>query len=219
MGDGVVLGAATPQDKLDAIKALAEAVDAKDPYTRGHAERVGVYASKMGRELGLPRDQIERVYIAGLLHDLGKIGIPDAVIRKPDKLTDSEYEVIKQHPVIGARILSQVQFLADVVTCVRHHHEWYDGSQRGYPDRLVGDQIPLPSRNLGIRKADDTGTRVTIFSLSEQAAKIIGARPEVPVYVRADHTLDYGEVVKVMTALQTAGAESVGLITDPPDLS
>ena len=73
--------------------------------------------------------------------------------------------------------------------------------------------------NLGIRKADDTGTRVTIFSLSEQAAKIIGARPEGPVYVRADHTLDYGEVVKVMTALQTAGAESVGLITDPPDLS
>ena len=73
--------------------------------------------------------------------------------------------------------------------------------------------------NLGIRKAEDQGTRVTIFSLSEQAAKIIGARPDVPVYVRADHRLDYGEVVKVMTALQTAGAQSVGLITDPPDLS
>jgi biopolymer transport protein TolR len=73
--------------------------------------------------------------------------------------------------------------------------------------------------NLGIRKSDDTGTRVTVFSLAEQAAKIIGARPDVPVYVRADHTLDYGEVVKVMTALQTAGAASVGLITDPPDLS
>jgi putative nucleotidyltransferase with HDIG domain len=131
---------------IQTIKALAEAVDAKDPYTRGHSERVGVYASKMGRELGLPRDQIERVYIAGLLHDLGKIGVRDAVIRKPAKLTDEEYEEIKEHSVIGARILSQVEFLADVVTCVRHHHEWYDGSTRGYPDRIAGDQIPLPSR-------------------------------------------------------------------------
>ena len=131
---------------IQTIKALAEAVDAKDPYTRGHAERVGVYASKMGRELGLPRDQIERVYIAGVLHDLGKIGVRDAVILKPEKLTDAEYDEIKQHPVIGARILQQVEFLADVVPCVRHHHEWYDGSTRGYPDRLIGDQIPLPSR-------------------------------------------------------------------------
>jgi len=131
---------------VQTIKALAEAVDAKDPYTRGHSERVGVYASKMGRELGLPRDQIERVYIAGLLHDLGKIGIRDSVIRKPDKLTVEEYEEIKQHPVIGARILQQVEFLADVVPCVRHHHEWFDGSSKGYPERLVGDRIPLPSR-------------------------------------------------------------------------
>lgn len=131
---------------IQTIKALAEAVDAKDPYTRGHSERVGVYASKMGRELGLPRDQIERVYIAGLLHDLGKIGIRDTVIRKPDKLTAEEYEEIKLHPEIGARILQPVAFLSDVVPCVRHHHEWYDGSSRGYPEQIAGDRIPLPSR-------------------------------------------------------------------------
>jgi putative nucleotidyltransferase with HDIG domain len=131
---------------IQTIKALAEAVDAKDSYTRGHSERVGVYASKIARELGLPKDQIERVYIAGVLHDLGKIGIRDAVILKPEKLTDAEYDEIKQHPVIGARILQQVQFLSDVVPCVRHHHEWYDGSMRGYPERLAGDRIPLPSR-------------------------------------------------------------------------
>jgi putative nucleotidyltransferase with HDIG domain len=131
---------------IQTIKALAEAVDAKDSYTRGHSERVGVYASKIARELGLPKDQIERVYIAGVLHDLGKIGIRDAVILKPEKLTDAEYDEIKQHPVIGARILQQVQFLSDVVPCVRHHHEWYDGSVRGYPERLAGDRIPLPSR-------------------------------------------------------------------------
>jgi len=131
---------------IQTIKALAEAVDAKDSYTRGHSERVGVYASKIARELGLPKDQIERVYIAGVLHDLGKIGIRDAVILKPEKLTDAEYDEIKTHPVIGARILQQVQFLSDVVPCVRHHHEWFDGSARGYPERLAGDRIPLPSR-------------------------------------------------------------------------
>ena len=131
---------------VQTIKALAEAVDAKDTYTRGHSERVGVYASKMGREIGLPKELIERVYISGLLHDVGKIGIRDAVITKPDKLTPEEYEEIKAHPGIGARILQPVEFLADVVPCVRHHHEWFDGSSRGYPDRLHGDRIPLPSR-------------------------------------------------------------------------
>jgi putative nucleotidyltransferase with HDIG domain len=131
---------------VQTIRALAEAVDAKDAYTRGHSERVGVYASKMAREIGLPREIIERVYISGLLHDVGKIGVPDAVITKPDRLTDEEYELIKQHPEIGARILQPVEFLSDVVTCVRHHHEWYDGSGSGYRDGLRGDQIPLPSR-------------------------------------------------------------------------
>jgi putative nucleotidyltransferase with HDIG domain len=131
---------------IQTIRALAEAVDAKDAYTRGHSERVGVYASKLGRELGLPRELIERIYISGLLHDVGKIGVRDAIITKPDRLTFEEYEEIKRHPEIGARILQPVAFLADVVPCVRHHHEWYDGSDRGYPSRLVGDQIPLPSR-------------------------------------------------------------------------
>ena len=131
---------------IQTIRALAEAVDAKDSYTRGHSERVGVYSSKIAREIGLPRELIERVYIAGLLHDVGKIGVRDAVITKPDRLTDAEYEEIKQHPEIGAKILEPVSFLSDVVECVRHHHEWYDGSDRGYPDQLRSDSIPLPSR-------------------------------------------------------------------------
>lgn len=131
---------------IQTIRALAEAVDAKDTYTYGHSERVGVYASKMARELGLPKELIERVYISGLLHDVGKIGIRDAVITKPDRLTPEEYAEIMEHPEIGARILQPVAFLSDVIECVRHHHEWYDGCERGYPARLRGDQIPLPSR-------------------------------------------------------------------------
>jgi response regulator RpfG family c-di-GMP phosphodiesterase len=131
---------------VQTIRTLAEAVDAKDTYTRGHSERVGVYASKIGREMNFAKDFIEGVYIAGLLHDVGKIGVRDVVITKPDRLTLEEYEEIKQHPEIGFRILEPVDFLKDIAPCVRHHHEWYDGSDRGYPDRLRGDQIPLSSR-------------------------------------------------------------------------
>jgi len=131
---------------VQTVGALAEAVDAKDAYTRGHSERVGVYASKIAREMGFAKEFIERVYIAGLLHDVGKIGIRDAVISKPDRLTPEEYAEMKAHPEIGARILEPVDFLRDVAPCVRHHHEWYDGSSRGYPAGLRGDQIPLPSR-------------------------------------------------------------------------
>jgi HD-GYP domain-containing protein (c-di-GMP phosphodiesterase class II) len=131
---------------VQTVGALAEAVDAKDAYTRGHSERVGVYASKIAREMGFAKDFIERVYIAGLLHDVGKIGVPDCVILKPDRLDAEEYELIMQHPGIGAKILEPVSFLADIVPCVRHHHEWFDGCSRGYPDRIAGDKIPLPSR-------------------------------------------------------------------------
>jgi response regulator RpfG family c-di-GMP phosphodiesterase len=131
---------------VQTVRALAEAIDAKDTYTRGHSERVGVYASRIARQLGLRKEMIERVYISGILHDVGKIGVPDAIITKPARLTAEEYDEIKKHPEIGARILEPVEFLCDVVPCVRHHHEWFDGSESGYPYRLRGDQIPLPSR-------------------------------------------------------------------------
>src|SRR5262245_6978899 len=131
---------------LSTVRALSEAVDAKDPYTRGHSERVGVYASRIARELGCKRPFIERIYLAGPLHDIGKLGVHDAIIGKPDRLTPAEYALMKRHPEIGARILEPVAFLADIVPCVRHHHEWYDGSPLGYPERLKSDAIPYPSR-------------------------------------------------------------------------
>ncbi len=133
---------------IETIRALAEAVDAKDAYTRGHSERVGIYASKIAQEMRFPKEFIERVYIAGVLHDIGKIGVPDAIIAKPGKLTKEEFARMAEHPEIGARILEPVSFLADVVPCVRHHHEWYDGSDKGYPLQLQGESIPLPSRIL-----------------------------------------------------------------------
>ena len=131
---------------VSTVAALAEAVDAKDAYTRGHSERVGIYAARIARELECKASFIEQIYLGGLLHDIGKIGVPDQIIRKPGRLTPEEYAIMKQHPEIGARILEPVSFLADIVPCVRHHHEWYDGSSAGYPDRLRGTQIPFPSR-------------------------------------------------------------------------
>ena len=131
---------------IQTIRALAEAIDAKDAYTRGHSERVAVYAARIARKMKLETPLIERVYFAGLLHDVGKIGIPDAIIAKPDRLSDEEYQEIKKHPEIGAKILEPVEFLRQIVPCVRHHHEWFDGSDRGYPERLISHAIPLPSR-------------------------------------------------------------------------
>ncbi len=131
---------------LETVGALAEAVDAKDPYTRGHSDRVAIYAARIATELGSESEFVEQIYLAGLLHDIGKIGIPDAILCKPGRLTRDEYAQIQRHPEIGARILEPVQFLAGIVPCVRHHHEWYDGSARGYPDHLHGVDIPYGSR-------------------------------------------------------------------------
>jgi putative nucleotidyltransferase with HDIG domain len=131
---------------IQTIRALAEAIDAKDHYTRGHSERVAVYASRIARQMNMRTELIERVYFAGLLHDVGKIGVPDAIIAKPSRLTREEYIEIQKHPEIGAKILEPVEFLRHIVPCVRHHHEWYDGCDSGYPLRLAGDQIPQPSR-------------------------------------------------------------------------
>ena len=143
---------------IQTIRALAEAIDAKDACTRGHSERVGVYGSKIAREMGLHRKMIERVYITGLLHDVGKIGVPDAIISKPDSLTAHELDTIKNHPEIGARILEPVEFLHEIVPCVRHHHEWFDGSESSYPDGLGSNQIPLPARVISVADAIEAMT-------------------------------------------------------------
>jgi len=136
------------QAYIETIRALAQAVDAKDAYTRGHSERVGVYASKIAREMGFPEEFIEQVYLAGVLHDIGKIGVPDTIISKPARLEKHEMDVMKTHPEISAIILEPVSFLAAAIPGVRHHHEWFDGSSLGYPDGLAGNAIPFIARIL-----------------------------------------------------------------------
>lgn len=126
------------------LHALISSVDAKDPYTCGHSERVAYFSRLIAERAGLDPHECERVYLAGLLHDVGKIGIPDAILTKPGKLTDEEFTVLKQHPQIGAHILDHVRQVDDLIPAVLHHHERMDG--RGYPRGLAGDEIPLLGR-------------------------------------------------------------------------
>ena len=148
------------QDILNAykstIKALAAAIDAKDHYTRGHSQRVMEYALMGGMLLSVPRAELEIIEYAGILHDIGKIGIDDRILSKEDQLTDLEWEVIRQHPMIGADILKDIPFLKKARTLVLHHHERYDGG--GYPDGMRGENIPLGARLLAIADAFDTMT-------------------------------------------------------------
>lgn len=135
------------------VRALTSAIDAKDPYTCGHSDRVAQIAVALAAELGCNRKQLDTIYLSGLLHDVGKIGINDSVLRKPGKLSDAEYEHIKMHPEIGFRILHDLKQLGDVLPVVRHHHEAWDG--RGYPCGLAGDQIPQMARIVAVADAFD----------------------------------------------------------------
>jgi diguanylate cyclase (GGDEF)-like protein len=136
---------------FSALDALVTAVDKRDRYTRRHSEDVTEYSLMIAEELGLSEDTTRTLRLAGLLHDLGKIGIPDAILRKPGRLTDEEHEVMKQHPVLGWLIVSAIPNLSETLPAIRHHHERYDG--RGYPDGLAGEEIPLLGRLMAVADA------------------------------------------------------------------
>ncbi len=128
----------------DVIRSFAQAVELKDYYTRGHSERVAEYACRLGRDLGLGSKELDRLQIAGMLHDIGKIGIPDHILNKPGALTGEEYENMKRHSFMGREILGQVGAMKDVTEIIYHHHERVDGL--GYPDGLAGDAVPFMAR-------------------------------------------------------------------------
>lgn len=138
---------------LQFTSSLVSTLDAKDPYTRGHSERVAQIAKRIAEELGLPEPDVEDIHQAGLLHDIGKIGVHDAVLQKEGKLTDAEFEHVKEHPVIGYRILKGMKRMKNVLPGVRHHHEDFAGT--GYPDRLAGSEIPLMARILAVSDSYD----------------------------------------------------------------
>lgn len=138
---------------IGTIRAMSGALDAKDRYTRGHSDRVAYLSAEIARAVGFRPEEVERVRIAGLVHDVGKIGVPEAVLCKPGCLTDEEFKKIKLHPQIGYDILKDIPSLRDILPGVLHHHERYDG--RGYPHGLSGEDIPLIARIIGVADTFD----------------------------------------------------------------
>jgi HD-GYP domain-containing protein (c-di-GMP phosphodiesterase class II) len=141
---------------MGSIRMLANAIDEKDPYTRGHSERVAFYSMLMARHLGMSDEEVERVHLSGIIHDVGKIGIEDRILRKPAALTDDEYEIMKQHPRKGEHILDAVPLLKQMAGAGLMHHENWDGS--GYPDGRKGEDIPLLGRIVSVADAFDAMT-------------------------------------------------------------
>lgn len=138
--------------------ALARSIEGKDPCTQNHCERLSDYAYRLGERLALPQDQLIALRRAGVVHDIGKVAVPDAILLKPAKLTDEEWKIMREHPVVGERICSPLKSFHLVLPIIRHHHEKLDGS--GYPDGLKGEEIPLTARILQIVDVYDALTTV-----------------------------------------------------------
>jgi putative nucleotidyltransferase with HDIG domain len=138
------------------VRALSNAVEARDAYTGKHAERVAAYGMELARAVGIEVDATPQIEFGFLLHDIGKVAVPDAILFKTSQLTEEEYALIAQHPVVGAEILRDVDFLGEGKLVVRHHHERWDGT--GYPDGLAGDEIPLAARVFSIADTLDALT-------------------------------------------------------------
>ncbi|MCZ6688385.1 MAG: HD domain-containing protein [Planctomycetota bacterium] len=168
---GVAIRRATLVDELESlflgtVQSLTAAIDAKDPYTRGHSERVSLYGEIMARELGLDKEVVRHLKLSCLFHDIGKIGVPEYILNKPDKLTAEEYEQIKEHPVIGANILATIKDIEPMVHGVLYHHEWFNGN--GYPEGIAEEAIPLLPRIISLVDAFDAMTSDRAYRKSLQ---------------------------------------------------
>ena len=139
-------------DELERAEAvlftLARSIEGKDPYTHGHCERLADFSARLGEHLGLPEEQIIALRRGGVVHDIGKIAVPDAILLKPGRLSEDEWKLIREHPVVGERICAPLKSFRTVLPIIRHHHERFDGS--GYPDGLRGESIPITARVLQI---------------------------------------------------------------------
>jgi HD-GYP domain-containing protein (c-di-GMP phosphodiesterase class II) len=141
---------------LGTVKSLAAAIDGKDPYTRGHSERVSRFSIAIAERLGLPDDEVEKIRISAVLHDVGKIGIDDVILKKPSALTDEEFEIMKKHPQKGYKIMSQIPAMKEFLPGMYMHHEMMNG--KGYPQGLKGDEIPLMARIVSVADTFDAMT-------------------------------------------------------------
>ena len=178
------------------LLGLANALEAKDAYTKGHSERVGAWSRGVASALGLPAADVDMIGQAGLLHDIGKIGIPEAVLRKPGPLGDEEWAVMRNHPLIGAQIVAPFDFFAGGALMIRHHHERWDGS--GYPDGLVGDEIPIGARIIAVADVYDALTSSRPYRAAMPHSAVIARLGEA-----SGRTLDEDAVVAFVDLIQS----------------
>ncbi len=161
----------TLEDLHDIVDALSTALDAKNSYMCGHSERVAELSLLMAKTMGLPLAEQERIHIGAHLHDIGKIGIPDAILNKPGKLTEEEFDTIRQHPEIGGTIVGKIKVFRSVSDIVRHHHERFDG--KGYPDGLCGEDISLGARIVAVADSFDAMTTMRTYRSSLSVCEAI----------------------------------------------
>jgi putative nucleotidyltransferase with HDIG domain len=180
------------------LLGLANALEAKDQYTRGHSERVSALSRRLAAALGLAPAVVDVVAQAGLLHDIGKIGVPEAILRKPGPLSPQEWTVMRAHPVIGAQIVAPFEFFERASRVIRHHHERWDGS--GYPDGLIGEDIPLEARIVAVADVFDALTSGRSYrpALGFDAACALLKQD-------AGHTLDGSVVAALLGVLELEG--------------
>ncbi|MDQ3908722.1 MAG: HD domain-containing protein [Acidobacteriota bacterium] len=184
---------------LGTVKALAAAIDGKDPYTRGHSERVARFSLAIAERLGLPDDEVEKLRVSALLHDVGKIGIDDKVLKKPAPLTEEEYEIMKQHPQKGFKIMSQIPAMRDFLPGMYMHHEMVNG--QGYPQGLKGEDIPMQARIVSVADTFDAMTTDRPYqkamSLDEALARIqtfVGTRYDAVVVAALVEACAQGQI-------------------------
>ncbi len=198
---------------ISSIRAFAAAIDAKDPYTRGHSERVAAFSRTIARHLVLKEEILHRVWIGALLHDVGKIGIEDRILKKGGVLSAEEYEQMKLHPVIGAEILSPIEQLKEMLPSVRWHHEAWNG--RGYPDGLKGEEIPLLARVVAVADCFDAITTSRPYQRAyapafavETITKLAGSRFDAKVVTAFLKAFEAGEIQAAPDEMEAADARA-----------
>jgi putative nucleotidyltransferase with HDIG domain len=198
---------------LGVIGALATALDARDPYTAGHSQRVADLSVSIGRQMQLPETDLETLRLGALLHDIGKIGVSDAVLRKPGRLTAEEFEQIKLHPTLGARILKPLKFLHAQLTIVELHHERPDG--RGYPHGLKGDEIPLFARIVHVADAFDAMTSARAYRAALPVSVAVGELWRL-IGIDFDRQVVQAMVALPVALVDSSPAPAEGVVMDRP---
>jgi putative nucleotidyltransferase with HDIG domain len=205
---------------IDSIEMIAAAVDAKDPYTKGHSGRVAQFSVILAREIGLPEEEVDKIRISATLHDVGKIGIEDRVLKKPGVLTTEEFEIMKRHTVMGYEIVRQVKQLNEMLPGIRWHHEALNG--RGYPDGIKGDELPLIVRIISVADTFDAVTTDRPYQAGSEFPKALeilrkhaGTKYDPIVVDAMDAALTKGSLAKFEMRRKTVAAAPPDAVATP----